>query len=296
MSQTISNEEASNCGDKIYNIVNHIVSASGGGPYPYGVVSDSKRYVRYLLAKYLEPIDWYKIPAPSTHGEVSREALDQIWQGWCAKGLNQSIETTSHKSLFKQSISTKSISYGQYKEQYDRVISQDTELRQQDAQIKQLQTELKQQSDTIKQQEDTIKMQVDQLKQQENQLRQRQDIINQQAKHLTEQEIQLKQQSKHLMEQADQLTEQAEWIKQYNAKELNVNQLTTQLADLSTQMIGIQPDLLQLSDLYYEQQSKSISLEVQLAEQEDNIKQLLAALEANQSKQGLASVISSYFK
>jgi hypothetical protein len=124
------------------------------------------------------------------------------------------------------------------------------------------------QEGTIKQQQDTIKQQEDQLKQ-----------------------------------QADQLTEQAEWIKQYNAKELNVNQLTTQLADLSIQMIGIQPDLLQLSDLYHEQQSKSSALEtemqrkdIQLAEQEDNLKQLLAALEASQSKQGLASAISSYFK
>jgi hypothetical protein len=77
----------------------------------------------------------------------------------------------------------------------------------------------------------------------------------------------------------------------------------TQLKQQADQMISIQPDLLQLSDLYHEQQSKSTQLEAelqrkdsQLLEQEDNIKQLLATLEISQSEQGLASAISSYFK
>jgi chromosome segregation ATPase len=129
-------------------------------------------------------------------------------------------------------------------------------------------------------------------------------------KQLRQQSDQLEQQKKHLDEQADQLAEQAQWIKQYNAKEIHANQLTTQITEqdktidnLSTQLVGIQPDLIQLSDMYHEQASKAIELDAavqlkdnQLADQEETIKQLLTALEASQSKPSLASAISSYFK
>jgi chromosome segregation ATPase len=302
-----------------------------------------RRNGAYVLGKYLECVNMTDLNAIGS--DLSKETLDQIWQGWCTKGLNTQVaESISPKSPFNwrnhQQLKDTN------KEYYDRIIVQDTELRQQDVQIRQLNIQLKQQETQLKQQETQLKQQETQLKQQETQLKQQIHTIKLQSRSIQHQQDTIDVQDKQLKRQADQLKEQAEWIKEYNDKSLvqsnqleskrrDVNQLidlvTTkeQVIDtletqmilirsdlvqqfyqseqtinkLLTQMIGIQPDLLQLSDLYYEQQSKSNKLEdelqcknSQLTVQEDNIKQLLIALETSQSKQGLASAISGYFK
>ena len=141
-------------------------------------------------------------------------------------------------------------------------------------------------SDQLKRTDDQLMRTNEQLKRSSAQLKLQISHIVKLDKQLRQTSEMVCQQKKQLDEQATQLAEQAEWIN---------NQ--------STQLIGIQPDLIQLSDLYHEQASKAIELDAvvkmkdnQLADQEETIKQLLTALEASQSKQGLASAISRYFK
>lgn len=189
------------------------------------------------------------------------------------------------------------------KQQNNEIDSLTDQIKQQDAQIRQLQTQLKQQ--------ETIDMQDKQLKQQADQLKVQAEWIKEYNDKSLAQSNQLESKHREVSQLIDLVTTKQQTIDTLETQIILIRSDLVQqfyqsdqtIDKLSTQMISIQPDLLQLSDLYYGQQSKSNKLEAelqcknnQLAEQEDNIKQLLAALGASQSKQGLASAISSYFK
>ena len=155
---------------------------------------------------------------------------------------------------------------------FDHLMGCSEQLTRTDDQLKRTNDQLKRTNEQLKRSSAQLKLQISCIVDLDKRLRQESETVYQQKKQLDE--------------QAAQLDEQAEWIN---------NQ--------STQLIGIQPDLIQLSDLYHEQASKVIELDAvvqmkdnQLADQEETIKQLLTALEASQSKQGLASAISRYFK